>query len=549
MHERLIEHWLDSASERSYQYPFCQMLCAEGHTIVHSTRHSQIEFGKDIITIDRRGEICAYQLKGNPGSRLTGRQFAQIQPQLHQLAATAIRVPGLPRKAHSSFLVTNGQIDEEAAHGLDALNETLLKTRTISQPIRVIARGQLIEMGVSLGSALWPSELDDVTALMEIIVTPGTYQYPLSKFHKLLCQLLLLMPNTTEKIPVPEIQRRVTSAAILTAVSLQPFEEKDNHFAAITAWTIYAAYSLSAYERRQIRCTKRRLSAIEVALAAVYDKLRLLRDEVVGRDFFLEGFVLIDSIFYKPRATLLAALLSVFWLWQQQNRASIEELDITEEALRRLGSEIVLWGEGAVPQFLAYFWYLRNSHADLEPEYFLIGLLNTVVHAANRKAGDNLPAPYFSIEDVVRHHLPPPLYEGDDPLGEERNPRASYFAESLLHLAVRCNWKQHCKGIWPEYSKIASLYFVPKRRWQFALWRAFEGENRTVLPPLTKDWGSLHEDALERGGKNIPPSLRNYPILLLLLIIMFPHRATPEVVRYLDAAITGSWMIPEPSAA
>ena len=86
MHERLVEGWLDSANERSYQAPFCQMLVADGHRIIHTTRHAPIEFGKDIITVNPDGVTCVFQLKGNPGGRLTLTQFNEIYAQLSQLA-------------------------------------------------------------------------------------------------------------------------------------------------------------------------------------------------------------------------------------------------------------------------------------------------------------------------------------------------------------------------------------------------------------------------------------------------------------------------------
>ena len=35
MLERVIENWLDKANERSFQQPYCYMLSAEGHTIIH----------------------------------------------------------------------------------------------------------------------------------------------------------------------------------------------------------------------------------------------------------------------------------------------------------------------------------------------------------------------------------------------------------------------------------------------------------------------------------------------------------------------------------
>jgi len=112
--ERLIESWLDNASERTYQAPFCQMLAAQGYTVMHSTRHSPIEFGKDVIAKAPDGTLCAYQLKGNPGARLTLTQMRDIQGQLLQLVSQPIKYPGLRTHSHKSYLVTNGEVDEEA---------------------------------------------------------------------------------------------------------------------------------------------------------------------------------------------------------------------------------------------------------------------------------------------------------------------------------------------------------------------------------------------------------------------------------------------------
>ena len=71
MLERLIENWLDSAGERSYQRCFCQMLTGQGLRIVHNTKHTPQEFGKDVIAVSPEGKLVGYQLKGNPGATLT----------------------------------------------------------------------------------------------------------------------------------------------------------------------------------------------------------------------------------------------------------------------------------------------------------------------------------------------------------------------------------------------------------------------------------------------------------------------------------------------
>ena len=68
MIERVVENWLTSVNERQYQIPFCQLLAAEGETVVYISPHGQREQGKDVITLGRDRAPCAYQLKlgGSP---------------------------------------------------------------------------------------------------------------------------------------------------------------------------------------------------------------------------------------------------------------------------------------------------------------------------------------------------------------------------------------------------------------------------------------------------------------------------------------------------
>jgi hypothetical protein len=153
--ERLIESWLDSASERSYQAPFCQMLAAEGHLVVHSTRHSQIEFGKDIISIDSEGVPCAFQLKGNPGERLTLNQLRDIKGQLLELVTQGIVHPGVAKGSrHRCYLVTNGETDEEVHRSLDDINRELESYGFGANRIELWSRGHLLEMATRLGASL-----------------------------------------------------------------------------------------------------------------------------------------------------------------------------------------------------------------------------------------------------------------------------------------------------------------------------------------------------------------------------------------------------------
>ena len=187
MNERLVENWLDSVNERTYQVPFCQLLCAKGHRILHSSRHSPIELGKDIISIAPDGVLCAYQLKGNPGTRLTLSQYREIEPQLLQLVNYSIPHPALPRtKKHRSYLVTNGFVEEETIHAINQMNEGFIRDGFFNRKLEVIQRGDLLRDFYDMGLNLWPSDLAEINLLLELIVSDGRGLIEKEKLHTLL---------------------------------------------------------------------------------------------------------------------------------------------------------------------------------------------------------------------------------------------------------------------------------------------------------------------------------------------------------------------------
>ena len=124
MIERLLENWLTRANERSFQIPFCHWLAYKGHTVVHMSRHCAMEMGKDILAIDPEGIPCAYQLKGvEGGGRITLSKWRDdLSKQLHPLVHRKIVHPSIPDRPHRSFIVINGELDEEVARDIDDFN-------------------------------------------------------------------------------------------------------------------------------------------------------------------------------------------------------------------------------------------------------------------------------------------------------------------------------------------------------------------------------------------------------------------------------------------
>lgn len=473
MYERLIENWLDSASERSYQASFCQMLNAQCYEVLHSTRHSPIEFGKDVISRSPDGVICAYQLKGNPGSRLTVNELREIQAQLIQLVSQPVLLPGVPQSPHRSFLVTNGEVDEEARQALREIGEGLRPAGYSYPEIELLPRGTLLAWAKALGSDLWPSELENVSQLLEILMENGRKIPSVSKLHVLLGNILRLLGTSSGPLPANEVRRRISSSALFVGISLKNFDREQNHYASIVAWTLFAVYAIGACERFRVSYERNAKQSVELAKTAIFDALCDLCDELRTRGHIVEGNPLTDTPFYPARQLLLSALMALFWFWAKyQGWPSETHKQFVEAFIPDRPQAGWLWGEGSIPQWLIYLWYKRASDATPGPDMHLAKLLEAVCQHNTKKQLEAFASPYYTIEDVVRHQLRDILGGEDGTLADETSVNASFSAEGLMHLLVRTGLKQTCKKIWPDYSLLNLHWFEPSSKWQYCLWRS-----------------------------------------------------------------------------
>jgi hypothetical protein len=97
--ERIVENWLSSASERSFQIPFCQLLSAQGEKLVYIASHGQFEKGKDVITELPDGRIRAYQMKGGD---IKLAQWRDIDKQINNLVELPVDLPASPAPSGTS---------------------------------------------------------------------------------------------------------------------------------------------------------------------------------------------------------------------------------------------------------------------------------------------------------------------------------------------------------------------------------------------------------------------------------------------------------------
>ena len=515
------------------------MLAAKGHRLIHSSRHSPIEQGKDIITVDQDDNPCAFQLKGNPGGRLNLKGFRNIENQLLELVNMPIRDPSIKKVQHKSYLVTNGLVEEEVRLAIESINDGYVLSGNPEKKLEILQRGDLLNFADELGYSLWPSEFEDIQILLQLLTHDGKSQYPVKKIDILLRHLLEI-DGGKPYLNAPKLKRRISSAAILTSISIKNFHLNKNYFAIIVALTTLCTYAIAACSYHKKSFKKNCYQTLQITKIAIFDTLISLTEEVLSKNDLLERDSQIDGFFYRARYTKVLSLLTVLWFWCEDigwpERIDREKLN---SFLINGKNFVYLWGEGAIPQLLVYYWFLSRNQGNQEAEDILKTILTTILN-------EEKISPYFSYEDVVRHKLSGILGIEQDPLRDESISLISYFSEPILHLLVRCGLKQFCKQIWSDFTKVDSAYYKLDAKYSYCMYRSDRGINEQKQHELTKEWMDLVNDARCIGCQSIPVELKREPFLLMLFIVIFPYRALPDVIRNLDFRFSKTWLIDPP---
>ena len=529
MLEKIIENWLDKTTERSFQQPYCYMLSADGHTIIHSTRHSAMEMGKDIITIAPDETPCAFQLKTGNISLTKWRN--EISPQIDDLVCGQINHPSVDSsKHHRSYLVTNGRIEEEVSRAIDDRNRAWARQGQSYFRLETIVRGELLKKATKLGIDLWPSELTDIKTLLEMFLEGGEGVLPKGKLASLFESTFLL---DNEIAPSENhCKRTIASAALLCTIATSSFTKGENHVAEIEAWTLYIAYVLALAERQDLP-SKVYEGEFEIATQSIYDFLVNLCDEMKERKNLIEGNPLADSYVYGVRLTWLVGLMSVYALWRRSNGEPKGEADdFLREFCKKKRRQLKLWGEAAIPQWLAFFWYFRKIDGTMEPDILLYSLISAICKLNHPRSKTFLANSYYEAEDILPHIFG----IAEEPITDTFRGN-SHTLEGLTHLYVRRNWKQTMRVLWPNITRLAYRSFVPENYCDFYRWKNEEGTDKIVFPKHTQEWEELKSASFESEGACIPPSIKKHPVLLLLFLCVYPHRMNSEIMRWLDTQI------------
>lgn len=528
--ERVIEHWLDKANERSFQVPFCHALASEGYTVLHLSRHCAMEMGKDILALSPNGTPCAFQLKSARHGKINLTQWrAEVEPQLMSLVMGKISHPSIKTSTpHKAYIVTNGEFEEEVIRAIYDFNKGLADNG-VQQKLETIVKGELFEKFKNLRQNFWPNENVDLKNLLELYANSGREMLSKEKLFALLSRCLPFQTNDEKAPNINECSRAIASAAILCSLAVSSFVESDNHLAEFEAWTIYIACVYALAEKWNL---PRDIWGFEVDVAtkSIYNILGRLCDELMKRDTYVEGNPFTDFVIQQVRKTHLVGLLSIYALWLNRDyEEQSKEQDFIKAFCLKHKGDLWLWGEYAIPQFLSLYFYLRTIDATPDPDFLLFKLINTITFLNKPRGKGFLATAYYDAEEILPHILA----TTDKKLEDSFRGKAQSL-ESLVHLYVRTNWKQTMKSVWPDVTKIAVENFIPENKWQWYLWRCDKGTVEVRLVKPTQNWDDLKKHAFESEGKELPNLIKSDPIYYLCFLMVFPHRVDSSGVRWVS---------------
>ncbi len=538
MIEKLLENWLDSASERSYQAVFVQMLSGMGYRVVHSTRHTALEFGKDVLAVAPDGTGCAYQLKGNPGGRLGLAQFrSEIQMQLVQLMSQAVVYPGFPPGSHRAFLVSNGYFDEEVHRAVDDLNRGPYPSK-----VTLINRGDMLDWCKSMGASLWPSELRDVRLLLELVLSNSCDLLPTEKLAELLGKILVTDPTDERRVGHAEFHRMVTGAALLTGIATAHFAEAKNHYAAASAWVLLAVMVIAAAEKHRHRLTAAALEAVELAESTALDALAELWGDVAERKHLVEGNAMTDPEVYGWRyGTLLGALSCLAIAHDDKSLLDEESGKKLKEWLLKMHQGVDLWGEGAIVNLAPWLVYIRKHDPTARPDFEIAAIGEAVVKMNQHDNKSALASPYYGVEEVKRAQFTLDKHDDESRVRRETFAGSAYTAEPLLHLLVRTNRKSTCKALWADFTRLSHRGLLLAAPWHYCLFKVRAGVDETRLYPLTYEWKRLKAEATSTDMPDVSRELLTRGWLLAFWWQVAPHRFSSPTSRFFAGSQIPGW--------
>lgn len=500
------------------------MLIGEGYQVVHLIRHSSFEEGKDVLAIAPDGTPCAFQLKGVDGKKISQREWAKYIEQIIRLVEIPIKHPSIDEsKNRRVYFVANGELDEEVR--VEITNRNSDWKRRQCPELSTILKGELLARFKNIHTNLWPLQLKTEKDLLELFLADGTGYLDKAKYARFLEDLIFGSEKTTEI----EGQRILASASLFASYALSPFTQAENYIAIIEGWTIFLSCALSYVERYQLN-EKYWKNTIQIIEKVIEISLSDLWEEVKTQRHYVAGNPLVDYPFYRGRITWIASYLSAYMILQKMEKREVDTDGSFKDFILSVQSLLILWGEAAVPQFLSIYWTLMIVGLSHVADRLLFELYKGILDTANSKIG--IFDPYHSLGEIILF-----ISGLSDKLKEEYWSGRSYSMDSIIQLLVRRKYRGVLAENWKQTTYLHFVEFEPNNRWEFYLWYCENGIFFETMPKAQQSWKLLVDQSNEINFDKIPTYFQNHPAMLLIFIMVYPHRLCPNVIKFLDHSI------------
>lgn len=528
MLEKIIENWLTNTLECYYESAFRQTLVREGHKVLWAHEHGPLEFGKDIIAIDREGRYCGYQLKSG---NINAAAWRRIRGQVMELLEVPIRIPnGGTTQLKQAYLVTNGAVQPQVREEITRMNE---QSKGARPKLDIIGMDELIVRFANPDETPFPTDPENLGLFLDVFRDPGDGMLPKEKLVEFLTNSLFQVQGIPPRKRRSHIKNALTIAPIVISCMLSPFEKKKNHFALAEAWIILAA---CAVRFAIFTGTSRAAwnSTLSLILAEVRTNLSNLQDEVLLRRTLIEGDFRVDGgDIVRVRTTMILGAIAALQL-DQANQRKASRTDVID-LVYKYRNKLFYWGDSAFPYM---FWLVKyfESIKDCEEAIQLVRALFSMIVEKNRlDSNENmspLASPYQSVEETLR------MIIGLEGPANVNPCRGSYVLESLFEMLVRRRDRELISDNWQLYIEIPMWQFIPMHECDFFAWRTEHGENLTQMPRQRQSWSEL--TAICHDDSDTPRTWEEYGDLIHFLILVYPHRARPRLIRHLDVTIGAS---------
>jgi hypothetical protein len=497
---------------------------AQGHRVVHIEPHSPLEQGKDVISIDSRRRVCAFQLK--VGDIALQRWRNEVLPEVRSLVDVPVNHPATGVKYAVPHLVTTGSVTPPALAEITSYNAGLKSKR--QRQLIVLTRTDLAAQFKAAHGVFLPSEPREIRDLFRLYLEDGEGVLPKARFSALIGRMLA--PRSVRR---NQVAQAVTSSSILASYALRAFTDAQNHHAIFEGWTMVGAYiarladTLRAPDKEWEPAF--RLSVNSAASAA----LDLAHEALAARMLMPSGALGDGGPLYRARITILLGTAAAAALYSKYFGGGADmRLDVRALIDKHI-SHALLWGESAVPCFLMIALLLEATARPADGEALILSVMRAIADANSPASDRPLPSPYYSPSRCLAAtcQLARPVLTYDHSAGQ------SHALGPLVDYLVRRLRRQGLAQLWPAISKIQFVHLKHRRLVTQYQWRTRHGTMYHVHPKARESWRRLTDSVARVQVRTLPRTLAANPGFAMFFLLTYPHRLNRSILKLIETGL------------